>query len=75
MNVDPKLDYMPKTFMDYMMNQVLYSNMKRMQTMAVAMNDTSNENYQYYERKIPYYEWCQEIMFDQTKMINGRVDV
>ena len=24
MNIDPKLDYMPKTFMDYMMNIILY---------------------------------------------------
>ena len=49
--------------------------MKRMQTFALAFNDTEDKNYHFYECKIPYYNWCVDILFDQSKMIDGRIAI
>lgn len=65
-NTNPQIDYMPTFFMNYMMTSVLYANMTNLQNFAKKLMDPSvePETYKFYERKIPYYKYCEDMILD-----------
>lgn len=56
-NTDPKMEYVPTALLNFMMSNVLYTNMSNLQKLAQSLKDpeASKEIYKYYERKLPYY--------------------
>lgn len=63
-NTNPQIDYMPTFFMNYMMTSVLYANMTNLQTFAKNFMDPENEIQRFYQRKIPYYKYCENMILD-----------
>lgn len=52
--------------MNYMMTKVLYANMTNLQQFAKNLTDPElePESYKYYERKMPYYKYAEEMILN-----------
>lgn len=77
-NTNPKIDYMPAFFMNYMMTTVLYANMTNLIKFSEGLNDpeTDQENYEIYRKKLPYYQYVESVITDpevKRKMKKVRV--
>ena len=46
-NTDPKIDYMPAFFMNYMMTSVLYANMTNLISFSEGLNDLESDPEKY----------------------------
>lgn len=57
-NTDPQIDYIPTMFLNYTMTNVLYTLMINLETFSKKLETPEGlpDLYQYYERKIPYYD-------------------
>lgn len=60
MNTDPKLDYMPTFFLNYMMTSVLYANIKGLQDTSENMHDPEFKHYNLMEEKKDFYAYMLE---------------
>ena len=62
--------------MNYMMTSVLYANMTNLQKFAKTLTDPEiePETYKYYERKMPYYKYIEEMLLNpEETMVKPRV--
>jgi len=49
--------------------------MKRMQQFCLDLENKEHENYIYFHRKLPYYNYCKSIFDDEKNLLVGRVGI